>query len=203
MIRLVLLAVFFVGCVTSQPFSGDAGTWCSEGLERKTWDTGSAVTLACESAPGVLIGAAFTWDKKVGRPFQLVNFDEDGDLHGPVYYWHNNGQLSSSKEYIRGSLEGEMRMWHPNGTLAVRAQYRNDELEGAWIQWRPDGTLHLLQHWRQGDLNGPFFAWHENGRLKTIGSYSDWNEVGEWEHWNADGIRERDAERGEVPAASE
>lgn len=200
---LILIVGLLVGCATGEPFFDASGSWCPPEQQGKTWDRGSVVTLACETDPGVLVGAAFTWDKETARPSSLVDFDGMGNLHGRTLTWHKNGRLRSEGEYFHGSQEGEMRMWHENGTPAVSAQYSNDQLEGAWIQWRPDGQLHLLRHLQHGKRNGPFFVWHENGRVKTMGYFSQGEELGEWKHWRADGTPDPEAAKDQMPAAIE
>ena len=56
-----------------------------------------------------------------------VNYNKDGEQHGPSEYYHENGQLFSRSNWKNNYIHGLNEYYYENGELESKRCYRYDE----------------------------------------------------------------------------
>jgi hypothetical protein len=56
---------------------------------------------------------------------------KDGLLHGPSYFWYENGKLESIEPYEKGHLNGMLVRYYPNGKIKARIHLEDGQRGGA------------------------------------------------------------------------
>lgn len=68
--------------------------------------------------------------------------NKQGQIHGVMKEWYDNGQLSREVSYDQGKLHGLLKWWHRNGKPWSEDFYRQGDLHGITNEWDSDG-VHL------------------------------------------------------------
>lgn len=100
--------------------------------------------------------------------------DDSMDVReGHIDYYHKNGRISKSADYVHDDAEGIMKTWHENGKPESQEFYRKGKPEGIARHWMDDGHLADSLHYAQGQLNGYQVWYHPNGIKSEEGTYVD------------------------------
>ncbi len=106
----------------------------------------------------------------------------DGISHGEWTYFHPNGQISSSVNYVRGLREGKSVGFHPNGKKQFEGEYKAGHQFGPWEYWYESGA------WKQryiydeeGRKTGPYVWDLEDGSPRARGAFWQNMREGDWE----------------------
>ena len=62
-----------------------------------------------------------------------VCFFEDGELHGVMEEWYENGLRMAEGNYQKGKLHGIVRRWHNNGKREAEYPYEEGKIEGTLV----------------------------------------------------------------------
>lgn len=90
----------------------------------------------------------------------------DGLLHGPSYFYSEEGQELSLSWYIRGKKEGVALTRYSSGALYSRQQFIGGREEGKQEYYYPDGKLKSRLFYQKGRLLGEQECFHRDGTSK-------------------------------------
>ena len=79
--------------------------------------------------------------------------------------YYRNGQLREELPLVNGEPHGTVKNWHQNGVAAAVTRYRQGLPHGLTRQWNNAGEL--LGEFRMDQGTGVIRHWHENGQLKA------------------------------------
>ena len=77
---------------------------------------------------------------------QLAHY-ENGEKHGLLLRWTEDGRLGQRERYRHGEPHGPMESWHPNGVPRFSVYYQNGEQCGPWYTWDQNGELVRQKRW--------------------------------------------------------
>lgn len=115
-----------------------------------------------------------------GDKRHVVNYNNDGKLHGNEKVWGENGNLIREFNYKDGIFDGVQKRYFENGQISKLETYKNGLENGVSKQWIPDGTLILESNYKNGERDGIYREWNEKGDLTDQISFKN----GQW-----DGLR--------------
>jgi len=104
----------------------------------------------------------------------------NGEEHGPMRFWHPNGQLKSETLYVNKNLHGLTRSWFDDGSLDSEVGWRNDRKNGVSRHWYGKGQLKDECNYKDDVRDGEFRRWTSDGTLTHEGIFRDGKAVGEW-----------------------
>lgn len=104
----------------------------------------------------------------------------NGEEHGPMQFWHSNGQLKSETLYVKKKLHGLTRSWFDDGSPDSEVGWRNDRKHGISRHWYGNGQLKDECGYRNDERDGEFRRWTSDGTLTHEGNFRDGRAVGEW-----------------------
>ncbi|MBT6957290.1 MAG: hypothetical protein HN996_02605, partial [Opitutae bacterium] len=81
-----------------------------------------------------------------------ISFYEDGELHGLMEEWYENGLKMAQGNYGNGMLQGVVRRWHISGELEAEYPYKDGELHGILIQWSRQGRMISKKEYEDGKI---------------------------------------------------
>ncbi len=90
---------------------------------------------------------------------------KDNQLDGVYEKFDIEGNRLESTEFVAGKKNGKTSTFYSNGKVATIAFFKNDVIDGE------------------------YFEYHPNGQLKVKGQYSAGLFDGDWEYYEAEGIR--------------
>ena len=133
------------------------------------------------------------WVDYAARIAQLRDegFEDLPDPDAVHKIYHASGVLASAG--ARG--DGWVAHYDEDGVLVARGELRDGQRWGTWRFYHPGGGLRLLESYHGERSNARFF-W-ENGQLQAEGDGlrrgADFERVGAWTHWAADGTLQQRA----------
>lgn len=73
---------------------------------------------------------------------KLQLYWDDGQVHGTVKTWYNNGRPESQKEYYRNKKNGMSCAWYKEGSLMFVEEYENDALvSGSYYKFKQNEPI--------------------------------------------------------------
>tara|TARA_R110000868_G_C10411131_1_gene722352 strand:+ start:143 stop:490 length:348 start_codon:yes stop_codon:yes gene_type:complete len=66
------------------------------------------------------------------------NFEKVGDMVKATYF-HENGVVSQSGNFLNGKLHGEWTMFNEKGEKIALGSYAEGQKTGKWFFWKADG----------------------------------------------------------------
>lgn len=107
--------------------------------------------------------------------------------NGYFYYFHSNGILQSTGEYVNGKKNGLWLRFHSNGFMNDSTVYSNGNISGTSLSWHPNGFISdsTIQN---EDGSGLHVSWFENGSPSLVGLYSAGRKQnGKWKYYHNNG----------------
>ena len=109
-------------------------------------------------------------------PFQVIqNIDylgypreyilKNGQEHGMIRGWYENGQLWYEKYWKNGQRHGLSRWWYHNGQLWREENWKNYQRHGLERWWHSNGQLEYEENWKNGQQHGRQYGWYPNSQL--------------------------------------
>lgn len=136
---------------------------------------------------GILHGLTrFYFDEKMTIPWIAEPYYE-GELHGIVTRWYENGNMEKRIEYQHGKNHGSYKTWYENGNQTEDYHYSNGLRNGPYTNWYESGAKRSAGIYANGKENGLFTSWHENGVKSAEGNYVNDKRSGNWTWWYSDG----------------
>ncbi len=112
------------------------------------------------------------------RRFILNNFlveeimYKDGQMHGHVHTFHNNGKPMVKTNFLNGKEHGHRQEWYPDGTLKYTCFYSHGIFDGEMINYYLNGKIMLKCAYIEGQLCGLYQIWNSDGTLIEEKNYS-------------------------------
>lgn len=98
----------------------------------------------------------------------------------------------SSTENLIEVKNGVYREYYP-GRKRIKLQGlvdTNNQRQGTWEYFSESGIQISMMEYRDGKKHGIFFQRYKTGIIKRTGNYKNDQQVGEWAHYNANGLLE-------------
>ncbi len=151
--------------------------WDAEGSlkESHTFEHGRLLALETERWPD---GSRRGYGKVLHPRYRLI---ADPD------WWNGGVRIEASKPIGDATKVGEWNYFHPNGAVAQSGNYVRGEQEGAFSWWYPHGQLRASGTYRAGTPDGQWTWWHPGGEKQTSGTYAMGKETGTWNAWDTEG----------------
>lgn len=123
---------------------------------------------------GVEIKEKFVPDELIGKvtenypsgSLKLIQYQLDGNLHGPSIYYSKEGKTLSESWFFKGLKQGRGLTYYANGALHSKECFKDDKKEGIQEYYYPNGQVKSLLSYAQGQLNGDVKLYYPSGRLK-------------------------------------
>jgi antitoxin component YwqK of YwqJK toxin-antitoxin module len=111
-----------------------------------------------------------------------------GQLHGPIFFYAENGQLLAENWYIQGQLVGKGKFYFSTGELYAVKRYTNGLLDGRQEYYYRDGMPKTLLYYKAGKLDNEVLLFHENGKIKREMHFVLGKREGLERMWNEEGM---------------
>ncbi|AKQ46410.1 hypothetical protein TH63_13515 [Rufibacter radiotolerans] len=120
-------------------------------------------------------------DGTVKMEYSLKN----GNLHGQVNTYHENGKLAKKGTYLNGQGNGSFIEYDEEGTITSKYSMANDELHGL-VTIYSDGRKSIEKEFLQGTQTGKYAEYHyseedQQLNLKILGFTVDSEKSGKWQ----------------------
>lgn len=122
---------------------------------------------------GVPVGQFQTF-YETGNVCTIVNFDNQGHKHGDAFEFYDESPepkksaLKLQIKYNMGDKDGPVFKYHNNGQIAIRATYSNDLLTGEYIRYSPEGRTRVQCMFVKGQLHGKYLMNYPTGDLMRV-----------------------------------
>ncbi len=93
---------------------------------------------------------------------------------GKYLEFYRDGQKFSEGTFKDGQHSGEWTYWHPNGQICKSINFVDGLPDGKWEVFRSDGTRTSLREYAKGKRSGQWITYFDNGEKPRIEvSYAD------------------------------
>lgn len=116
--------------------------------------------------PEVKVGP-FEYYHANGKLKHTGEFVANKEIGEHIWYFEN-GQIEAMENYKEGKLNGEFKEYHKNGKLSTITSFLNGLQDGLTKYYREDGSLHSEGLFNKGYRDGLWNYFDENG--KSIGT---------------------------------
>lgn len=123
------------------------------------------------------VPAEARWSEK-DQEWILGAQDPDGQLHGPVRYWREDGTLCCTCNREHGQMQGSSTRYHPTGEVSETCSYEGGELHGTHT-WLPSSapTTESMHSPRMSRTINRVEVDHDRGRMAAIRYFVDGHRV--------------------------
>ena len=90
-----------------------------------------------------------------GQMKSRINYNVNGQWHGPYESWYQNGQLEEKSNHLNGKWHGPYEAWHENGQLWMKSDYVNGRLNGPYEEWCGNGQQREKSIWYHSTKGQP------------------------------------------------
>ncbi len=90
-----------------------------------------------------------------------------------------DGSKREESRLVEGQPHGLVKFWHQNGQLQTLGQMRAGKQYGLWQQWNADGQLIYVRNYRNGLYHGDVITYSESGEVARKERYEMGRIVGE------------------------
>lgn len=115
-------------------------------------------------------------------------------LHGPSFFYGENGELLSRTFFCEGRREGKVYFYYLSGKVSSVQRFRDGRWHGAQDYFYEDGSKKSLLPYSHGKLDGQVRLFWESGQIKRTTSYADGLREGKDQLWNEKGVLVDDCE---------
>jgi len=99
--------------------------------------------------------------------------------HGPVTFWHENGQKEAEGNFKDGSPDGLQTGWYENGQKQREGNFKDGKSDGLWTSWYENGQKEGERGWKDGKLMEAVH-WQPNGEKCPETNLNNGNGVVVW-----------------------
>jgi len=92
---------------------------------------------------------------------------ENGEYHGDLNLWHDNGNKWIESSYVNGKRNGWRKTYDENGNLAISICYEND-IEIKRENILGDDILNAFMHLAKSDLNDGLHLIKNKNKIKLL-----------------------------------
>lgn len=112
---------------------------------------------------------------------------KEGQRHGSSRWWHWNGKLAGTVNYVSGKEEGVETWWYEDNQKMRELTYKQGKLQGPANAWHDNGKQEFSAAWKNGEPEGNFTEWYSSGKVMTTRAYADGKREGIETHWYENG----------------
>lgn len=116
----------------------------------------------------------------------LVYF-HNAPFTGICVSYYSNGQLSTSREYLKGRSNGLYQKWFSSGIKSFESSYRNGRLNGVTTSWWGNSNLRTKSNYLKGVAQGKQVQWYRSGAKFKQMNMVDGKEEGIQQSWRENG----------------
>jgi antitoxin component YwqK of YwqJK toxin-antitoxin module len=124
------------------------------------------------------------------KKLQMDGTYEDVDCkiaNGRFYFFHANGVIESTGNYVHGKKDGLWLSNHPNGMISDSTVYLNGKPFGNSLSWFENGYPHDSAVWNM-DGSGVIISWFDTGAPSSAGRYAAGEKaIGKWQFFHKNG----------------
>lgn len=97
---------------------------------------------------------------------------------------------NNSKElnYVNGQLHGDVLVYNEEGTLIEKHQYLNGKRHGEWTYWNGKGQKMAVLHYDKGVKHGKWEIFFDGGITKALMYYHEGSKTGTWKNFNKEQV---------------
>jgi antitoxin component YwqK of YwqJK toxin-antitoxin module len=117
----------------------------------------------------------------------LNNLNEERELDGMQYNWHDNGKPFVECSYVNGKKDGIQYDW--NDEYTAKWNYKFGKLEGRQYSWWTNGNKMSEFNYKNGNKDGVQYSWYKNGKPLAIENYIDGVQKGTQYSWDEKGVK--------------
>jgi antitoxin component YwqK of YwqJK toxin-antitoxin module len=108
--------------------------------------------------------------------------------NGRKYEYYDDGTIKGEYTLINGEMHGQVKMYHENGELQVVGNYNKGVKHGNFKIYSYEGVIQSDMNILNGELNGIFKNYYDNGKVKKSGSYLKGKAHGKFTEYDEEGI---------------
>lgn len=106
---------------------------------------------------------------------------------GSAKWYHENGELQTTRPYIEGKPHGTSLTYFANGEKMIICNYANGKLDGKYTEYYNNGKLKEVVNYVGGNAEGLAVAYAENGNIISEFNYKNGNLEGLCTVWYPNG----------------
>jgi antitoxin component YwqK of YwqJK toxin-antitoxin module len=208
-------------------FWKNGDTACEPGSKLAGAAPPDGVEIRCVDDQGRWTGMEARFHPGEGERLQMIGRRQDGRMVGVWLWFHPNGAKSAEHSYVDGQLHGTMRRWAENGQEIEQAEHRAGRAWGLSVQHDEsgkelgrsqlvrgtgllvrasesrrteseyvDGLMHGTHrefdarnvvigesHWSAGEMHGAELRWDPEGRKASEGQWKQGQQHGRFTRW--------------------
>lgn len=111
------------------------------------------------------------------------------EKNGRSTYYFENGNKELEMYYKGNQLEGVYEKFDIEGNRLESTEYSGDKKNGKSATFYPNGKTATIAFFENDIIVGEYREYHPNGQLKVKGQYLAGLFDGDWEYYEADGIK--------------
>lgn len=112
-----------------------------------------------------------TYFYRSGKPSSETNY-ADGQMEGPGFSYHPNGNKQVSTFYVDGEKHGYEKYWYSHGQLQDEGWYQDGMMQGTWLSYDELGNRSYVSEYLNNDLNGYKEEYLPNGKKNNETLYN-------------------------------
>ena len=97
---------------------------------------------------------------------------KNGEYHGEIKRYYENGQLSEFESYENGKKQGELKYFLENGTLILKQNYKDGIQSGEEIRYFNNGNLRYKSFYNIG-IQSKEVSFYKNGKISREAVYNE------------------------------
>lgn len=101
----------------------------------------------------------------------ITGFVLNQGIEGLQTFYHENGEIMSTGEYVDGKEQGEWKYYDEQGALQVIANYNDGIESGQWKWYYENGEIMRIGNYKQGLNDGVWINYYENGVISDSSVY--------------------------------
>ena len=105
--------------------------------------------------------------KQVKFEINIIN----GQKHGPVKSYYENGQIKRDCNFIDGKGHGSFKSYYENGQIEKDYNCTNGQKHGPFKSYHENGNLKNQLHYKNGNENGQFHSFYDNKAKYRDGNF--------------------------------
>ena len=103
----------------------------------------------------------------------ITGFVLNQGIEGQQTFYHENGEIMSTGEFVDGVEHGEWKYYNEKGALQVIANYDKGVESGEWTWYYDHGEIMRVGHYAQGLNHGIWINYYENGVVSDSSIYQE------------------------------
>jgi antitoxin component YwqK of YwqJK toxin-antitoxin module len=111
----------------------------------------------------------------------------DPDNGNKTVYYDDGTTISAEYNLKNGNLHGPLKVYYQNGNIKKTGTYLNGKENGLFREYNEDGIIYVEYFMKDGVKNGAFKSFYNNGHIKSEGSCINGKENGSFREYTENG----------------